>query len=253
MRDKGFTLLELLVTLTIVLVLAGVTVPAVWGAYKTTSLAVSAGNIRQLAAGASAYLGDHNYTFWPYRATGEIQGVRGTVWWFGFESFQSMAKPEGERTVDMECGPLGPYLPLNMAPDPSFRFAGKPFKPKYRRGYIGVGYNVLLAGNKGWLPSSGPPLRYWNLENPGKTVVFATSAQINSFQKPASISNPMIEEFYGFDDDLKQLPSVHFRHHGHAMVAYANGSAGLVPMDEMKMDRRAPEAQVGRLPSELLR
>lgn len=253
MRSKGFTLVETIVTVAMVSVLVLVAAPAVWGAYKETSLAVSANNIRQLAVGAAAYLGDNNYRFWPYRATGEVKGSKGTLWWFGFESSKSMTLPEGERVIAMVDGPLGPYLPENMAPDLSFRFAGKPFKPKYRRGYIGVGYNVVLAGRNGWVSSGGPPLSYWELENPGKTVVFATSAQINTFQKPASPSNPMIEEFYGFDDDSGKIPSVHFRHHGRAMVAYANGSAGLVAAAPGTMDRRAAEAQIGRLPQENLR
>jgi hypothetical protein len=63
----------------------------------------------------------------------------------------------------------------------------------------------------------------------------------------------MIEEFYGFDDDRGKIPSVHFRHNGHAMVAYATGAAGLIPMDASAKDRRAPEANVGRLPPEVLR
>jgi prepilin-type N-terminal cleavage/methylation domain-containing protein len=254
---KGFTLLEVIVACALIVVLGLVAAPAVWGAYKTTSLAVSAGNIRQLAAGGAAYLGDNNYRFWPYRRKGEQGGSKGTVWWFGFESSKSLSKPEGERTVDMDRGPLGPYVPRNMAPDPSFGFAGTPFKPKYKHGYIGVGYNVVLSttntNGDGWLPSGGEPRRYWDLQHPEKTVVFATAAQVNTFQKPASPRRPMIEEFYGFDDDPGKIPSVHFRHNGHAMVAYATGAAGLVPMDEATRDARAPEANVGRLPAEVLR
>ncbi len=40
--------------------------------------------------------------------------------------------------------------------------------------------------------------------------------------------------------------TVHFRHHGNAMVAYANGSAGFLPMDESTRDKRLPNANVGR-------
>lgn len=253
MRPKGFTLLETTVAVGLATLLIALTVPAARSVYKMTSLAASAANIRQLAAGAASYLGENNYRFWPYRVSGEHNGSKGTVWWFGFESSKSMMLPEGQRIIDMRQGPLAPYLPANLAPDPSFGLAGKPFKPKYRHGYIGVGYNVILAGNNGWMSSGGPPLRYWDLEKPGKTVVFATSAQINSFQKPASPSNPMIEEFYGFDDNMRMIPSVHFRHNGNAMAAYADGSAGLIPMNPSWQDKRAPDALVGRLPAELLR
>ncbi len=252
-KEPAFTVIELLVVTATIIVLCAVAAPAVWGAYKTSSLAVSANNIRQLAAGGAAYLGDNNYRFWPYRRDGEVAGTKGAIWWFGFEPGKSLGKPEGQRTIDMDNGPLGPYVPRNIAPDPSFGFAGTPFKAKYKHGYIGIGYNVVLSGKAGWTPRSGPPLRYWDLRHPEKTVVFATAAQVNTFQKPASVRNPMIEEFYGFDDDRGKIPSVHFRHNGHAMVAYATGSAGLVRMDEATKDRRAPEANVGRLPPEVLR
>lgn len=253
MRNKAFTLVELLVSAGLVVILCAVAAPAVWGAYRTSSLAVSAGNIRQLAAGAAAYLGDNNYRFWPYRRDGQVDGVKGTVWWFGFEPAASFAKPEGRRTIDMDHGPLGPYVPRSIAPDPSFGLSGTPFKPKYQHGYIGIGYNVVLSGRGGWTGAGGPPLRYWDLPQPHKIVVFATAAQVNTFQKPANPRKPMIEEFYGFDDDRGKIPSVHFRHNGQAMVAYAGGSAGLVPLDETTKDRRAPEANVGRLPADLLR
>ena len=253
MQSKAFTVVELLVAVATVVILCAVAAPAVWGAYKTSSLAVSANNIRQLAAGGAAYLADNNYRFWPYRRDGEVAGAKGAIWWFGFESGKSLGKPEGQRTIDMDNGPLGPYVPRNIAPDPSFGFTGTPFKPKYKHGYIGIGYNVVLAGTNGWMSKGGVPLRYWELRRPEKTVVFATAAQVNTFQKPASGRNPMIEEFYGFDDDRGKIPSVHFRHNGHAMVAYATGSVDLVPMDAATADRRAHDANVGRLPPEILR
>ena len=235
--QPAYTLIELLVTVAIVVVLCSVAAPAVWGAYKTSSLAVSANNIRQLATGAAAYLGDNNYTFWKYREAVPGQGVR---WWFGLEPTASITAGEGRRAFDPLQGALSGYTPSSMRPDPSFAFAGKPFKPKYQFGYIGVAYNVLLGG--GWLGNTAA-LRFWDLPNPGKTVVFSTSAQVNTFQKPASAKNPMVEEFYGIDDTET---TVHFRHNGQAMVAFADGSAGFLPMDPSTRDMRAPDANVGR-------
>lgn len=244
MREKGFTLVELLAAAAIVLVLGTVVTAAGWKAYESSSLAVSANNIRQLAAGASSYLGDNNYTFWKYREGVPGEGVR---WWFGMEPISSLSSAEGTRTFDPSHGPLGAYVPAGMRPDPSFAFTGKAFKPKYKSGYLGIAYNVLLGNAQGnrsqaWI-GIGEPLRYWELENPGQTVVFATSAQVNTFQKPATASNPMIEEFYGLDD---REVTVHFRHRGSAMVAYASGSAGFLPIDPTTLDSRAPEAGVGR-------
>lgn len=240
MKTRAFTLVELLVVVAVVTVLSALAVPAVRAAFKSSSLAVSANNIRQLAAGGAAYLGDNNYRFWPYLT----RTAAGDVYWFGLEATEHRGKPEGERIIDMEAGPLGGYMPRTMAPDPSFGFTGKPFKPKYKFGYIGVGYNVHLAGEKNgrasWLtvPKGPQPLRYWDLKDPGQTVVFATSAQVYPFQEEA-----VIEEFYGIDQ--KEV-TVHFRHNGQAMVAFANGSAGFLPMDPSTRDSKAPESNVGR-------
>lgn len=247
-RIAGFSMVELLVAIALIAVLAAVAVPAAASAIRSSSLAVSAANIRQLAAGGGAYLGENNFRFWPF-----LQRTKeGDTWWFGLEPSSSRGKPEGEREIDMTKGPLANYLPRNMVPDPSLRFSGKPFKPKFKFGYIGSGYNALLAN--GWVTGTNPkakqPLRYWDLKNPGQTVVFATSAQINTFQSPASPDNPMIEEFYGIDDKEK---TVHFRHGGKAMVAYADGSAGFIPMTEGKADNRSPGANIGKLDKKYLR
>ena len=237
---RAFSLVEMLAVVAILAVLIFVAVGATYKTIRSASLATSANNIRQLAAGASAYLGDNNYTFWEFYEKVPDPARRGVRWWFGFESASSLKKREGQRILDTTDGPLGGYIPGGFRPDPSFQFSGKPFKPKYQFGYIGVGYNVLLGG--GWRDES-TPMRYFELEKPGEIVVFATSAQVNTFQSPASPSNPMIEEFYGIDeDDL----TIHGRHNGLAMVVYATGNAGFLPLDPATIDPRAPEANIGR-------
>jgi len=241
---RGFSLVELLAVTGILAVLATLGLVGAQKVLLSSSLAISANNIRQLSAGAAAYLADNNYVYWPFHEVSGDPDRDGVIWWFGFEPRHSLALPEGKRIIDVTGGPLGGYVPGGFRPDPSFRHVGRPFKPKYQFGYIGVGYNVFLGG--GWRGEM-PVLRYWDLENPGSTVVFATSAQVNIFQRPASARNPMIEEFYGFDDgSTGNRASIHFRHHGRAMVAFANGSAGLLEMEESTRDRLAPDANVGR-------
>jgi prepilin-type N-terminal cleavage/methylation domain-containing protein len=239
MRDDGFSLVELLVAIAIAVVLGSLIFVVGRKVYASSSLAVSANNIRQLAAGGMAYLGDHQNTFWPYqeRVTGSERGIR---WWFGFESAASVSKPEGQREFDPSRGPLGEYVPKALRPDPSFALGGRAFKPKYRNGYIGIGYNTLLGG--GFL-NNKPMRRQSALENPAQVVVFFTSAQVNTFIKPASARNPMLEEFYGIDE--KEV-TAHFRHGGKALVSFANGSADFLPIDESTRDRRAPQANIGR-------
>jgi len=237
MRREAFTLIELLVATSIAAVLAALLTGAGWNIYKTSSLAVSANNIRQLTAGGAAFLADNNYTFWKYRE----ERTNGTAWWYGYETRQSVySTPEGERSFDPSGGPLASYVPAGIRPDPSFSLTGRAFKPKYKSGYLGIGYNILLGG--GW--GGGLTNRtYWSLPKPGEIVVFATSAQVNVFQPPASSRNPMIEEFYALDDVYS---TVHFRHGGYAMVGFADGSAGFLPMEKSTLDPRAPKATIGR-------
>ncbi len=239
-RRKAFTLIELMVVIGIVGILAAILVPAVSQVMRSTTLATSASNMRSLAAGAVSYLAYNKRTFWPYRAPGEKDGQKGVEWWFGLEPIESTMMPEGERYLLPDSGPLAGFVPGGIREDPSFAFAGTPFKPKFRNGYIGIGYNVLLGG--GWMGFK-EPARVFELDNPAQTVVFATSAQINTFQSPASPDNPMIEEFYGIDDRFK---TVHFRYKGEAIVAFADGSVGFLPMDPSTQDDRDPEAQIGR-------
>ena len=239
MKRSGFSLVELLVSLGILGVLIGVIASASLAAYKQSSLAISANNLRELGAGAAHYLSENNYVFWRYRSA-DPEGEPGVRWWFGFEPLESFSRPEGEREFDPDRGPLGGYVPSGIRPDPSLLSSGKAFKPKYRFGYIGVGYNALLGGGA---MGMGQPLSYWTLTKPSQIVVFATSAQVNTFQRPATPRNPMLEEFYLLDE---RETTVHFRHNGLAMVAFADGSAGFLPIDDSTRDPRAPKANVGR-------
>ena len=243
MHEKGFTLVELLAVVCIVLVLSMVVSSAGWKVYEASSLAVSASNIRLLAAGGMNYLAENNNTYWPYKANVAANG-RGTTWWFGFETAASIAKPEGQRDFNPSLGPLGGFIPKGFLPDPSLALGWSVFKPKYRSGYIGTGYNVLLGG--GFL-GIAPLMNHGQLSDPSKVVVFFTSAQVNTFQAPASASHPMLEEFYGADDgSTGNQASIHFRSHGKAMVSFASGTAGFLPMDESTRDTRMPNGNVGR-------
>ncbi|MDX2079575.1 MAG: type II secretion system protein [Terrimicrobiaceae bacterium] len=239
MSKGGFTLLELLAAVAIVGLLAVITTGAARKVHESSSLAVSANNIRQLAAGGISYLAENDNVFWRFRGPAPA-GQTGVTWWFGFEPATSLGAREGSREFDPALGPLGGYVPKGIRPDPSFALGGSAFKPKYRNGYLGTGYNALLGG--GFLGAL-PRAHRFQLSDPSQTVVFFTSAQVNTFQPPASSRAPMLEEFYGIDD---REVTVHFRHNGKALVSFATGNVGFLEMDESTRDRRMPRANVGR-------
>jgi len=76
--------------------------------------------------------------------------------------------------------------------------------------------------------------------------VFATCAQVNTFEAPASPGNPMIEEFYLISDTEQ---TAHFRHDGDALAAFLDGSVRALSMaTDMKpgsQDMRMPSANIG--------
>lgn len=237
-------MLEIAVVVAVAAVLVFVMFTAGWKLYEKSSLAISSNNIRQLTIGAMQYLADHDHHFWPYSSAGytimDTDGntTTGTQWWWGFESTSSQTSGEGNRRFDASKGPLAGYVPASLRPDPSFALHGRVFKPKYRNGYLGIGYNTVLAGGIGTKKKPAKPLTDWELSNPAQVVMFATSAQVYPFASP-----PVLEEFYMID---QRETTVHFRHGGMAMVGFANGSAGFLPMDESTRDTRLPDVNVGR-------
>lgn len=246
--SRGFTAVELLVTVGVIAVLLAAAAPLCLTAYERSAIAVTASNIRQLSAGGMQYLADHGHRYWltvKDRATFvEPDGntVRGAQWWYGFETLASQSAGEGRRHFDASRSPLAGYIPGAIRPDPSFSIHGRAFKPKYNSGYLGVGYNAVLGGGRG-NSVEAKALSYWSLAAPGKTVVFATCAQVNTFQSPASPSRPMLEEFPYFD---QKETTIHFIAGNMALVGYADGSGGLLPIDESTRDSRLKRANVGR-------
>lgn len=244
-NSRSFTLVELLASLVILGILLTLVAPAVYAVKRQTTLAVSSSALRQLSIASQTYLAENDGRFFRYREN--VPG--GVQWWFGFES-ASGPSAEGQRILDKSRGPLGPYIADSAGTVPDFAFTsmGASFKPKFKNGYFGFGVNTELTGGT----SGGDTnrlLRINQISRPGQTALFATCAQINTFQAPASGKNPMLEEFYLFTTNEV---TVHFRHAGKAIVAFADGSQREVSGDRASFNSRLPSACVGSLPKTMI-
>lgn len=240
---KAFTLVELLVVIAVLAVLVGILLPALTAAKVSSAKVISARSLNQLMVGGRLYLNDNGDTFWPYEQA-VTTGSTGTMWWFGFETSASLRMPEGQRTCDYSQGPLGPYVMTSggIKTDPAFLMYYPRLKPKYKDGNYGYGYNTVLAAD-----STGNPRNAGQVTYPSQMIVFATCAQVNNFQAPASPTNPMIEEFYEVNDT--QI-TAHFRHGRSALAAFLDGSVRPLSMDTDMVpgsqDMRIPSANIGR-------
>ena len=239
--------MELLAALVILGIFLTLCAPAATAVRRQTTLAVSASALRQLSIAAQNYLAENQGQF--FRARENLSD--GVQWWFGFESYAG-PRAEGKRVLEKSRGPLGPYIvdSAGRVPDYAFTSMGASFKPKFANGYFGFGVNTELTGGPTGQETT-KLRRISQLERPGRTALFATCAQINSFQAPASSARPMLEEFYFFNTtDCRN--TVHFRHGQRALVAFADGCIQEVPGDSARWDRRLPGAAVGPLPESML-
>jgi prepilin-type N-terminal cleavage/methylation domain-containing protein/prepilin-type processing-associated H-X9-DG protein len=244
---KAFTLIELLVVVSLIAILIAVLLPVLSQAKISSARAISANSLTQLMVGGRAYLNDNNNNFWAYE-----QFVSGGIqWWFGFETSASSRMQEGTRTCDYSKGPLGPYVMASggIKTDPALLQYSPRLKPKYKDGNYGYGYNSVLAAD-----TMGNPRNALQVALPSQMIVFATCAQVNNFQPPASVKNPMIEEFYQISDTQT---TAHFRHGRRALAAFLDGSVRDLSMDnDMQpgsQDTRILSANIGRFKTSYVR
>lgn len=233
-RLQAFTLVELLVTLTIVAVLAGLALPALAKARLAGKSALCFGNLRQLGMACQLYWEDHGGATFRYRS-GRTNG--GELYWFGWLG----NGPEGGRRFDPKPGALHPYIAeSSIRVCPSLNYGGARFKLKAAGAAHGYGYNLKLSP-----PEGAPPARVDLVARPSGTALLADCAQINDFQAPASRSNPMLEEFYYFTTGEK---TAHFRHGERASAVFIDGHVSARRMEPGSLDTRLPGERVGELP-----
>lgn len=241
MKRRAFTLIELLAVIAIVAILASLLLPALGRAKATAHRAKCMSNLRQLGLAAQMYWDDNEDQCFRYRGAFTNNGV---VYWFGWLEQGA----EGQRAFDATQGALYAYLQgRSVEICPSLNYSMGQFKLKAKGAAYGYGYNLHLS-----MPLNQPPIRISTLTRPPDTVLFADAAQVNTFQAPASPSNPVLEEFYYVSTNTTEA-TAHFRHARKANVIFCDGHAAPESPAPGSLDQRLPGQFVGRLPPEQLR
>ncbi len=245
--SSGFSLLELLVVIAIITLLAGMFLPSLARAKALARQTVCGANLRALNNAFIFYVECNDGEFFPYmEATSE-----GKLWYWGLER-PTAGTTEGSRAIDKTKAKLAPYFSYGDAHRicPDVPDDDGYFKPKFE--LAGYGYAInrrMLAGQNGGI-------RFDGITRPAETAAWADSMQINTWQAPASPSNPMLEEWYYLDNRATSPATFHFRHKRKCNVAFADGGVRIarpfwldIRCDGLvgRPERPAPPSQVSNI------
>jgi prepilin-type processing-associated H-X9-DG protein len=165
------------------------------------------------------------------------------LYWFGWIG----PGTEGQRPFDATAGALYPYLQgRGVEICPSLNYALSQFKLKASGAAYGYGCNIQLCV---W--QHQPAVKMSKVARPSEIVLLADAAQVNTFQPPASKSNPMLEEFYYVSTNRNET-TAHFRHAQRANAVFCDGHVGAEKIDPGSLDPNLPGQFVGRLRAEIL-
>lgn len=227
---RAFTLIELLLVITVIAILVALTLSGMGKVRSIGQKAACAHSLRQLGVATSAYLAENDQRFFAYSQ----QTPEGMLWYFGLES-GGASKAEGSRGLDQTKGPLYPYVQQvgGIQVCPSFPYGAALWKPKFKGASWGYGYNIALSN-----------VSALTIERPSRVILFGDSAQVNTFQSPASAKKPMLEEFYMIDAGSR---TVHFRHGDNANLLFLDGHVEGMKMYPGTQDMRMESENVGRI------
>jgi prepilin-type N-terminal cleavage/methylation domain-containing protein/prepilin-type processing-associated H-X9-DG protein len=237
-KRRGFTLVEILVVIAIIIILASLIFPAVQRARARASLAQDMSNLRQMTLAWIMYQDNNKGQMMPVSTWIDDPALVDPVtnpksYWFGtIVAGENSGDPE---RLDFDTAFLNPYLEgsQEVYRDPTFTesLVGSLRYGKLTTGYA-YNYKYLGPGPKinydtqtyiGKVDKNIPiSNNYAGIKQTSRTVVFADSAQL--YDNFGQMTTPVLRENWYLDGPAAGNPTVHYRHIGDAAnVAFADG------------------------------
>ena len=219
-RPSAFTIIEVLVVISIILVLIGILLPALNLSKEKGQIAVCASNMKQLAMGWSAFPNDHD----DWIMHGMPRNLNETAGGFPVGEWAFVLRGDGDDKI--EQGRLYPYvnaLEGFVCPSEEAGINFSPTKPLSDRSYS----IIRPMWGEGWSPSNpnGFMRRLTQLTRPGKQLVWVEE---NDYRSNWNVGSWILG---GTDHWVDYVSNFH---HGFDNMGYADGHVEAYEWQDMR-------------------
>jgi len=232
---RAFSLLEVLVAVSIIALLAAVLAPVLGSARAQARAVVCSSNIRQLVLANAGYAGDNDGFY--VAAAEDMWNNSGLRRWHG-------VRDNINQPFDARRGPLAEYLKdgrVKECPDAGELVKGRGWSVNFEQGCGGYGYNMAYIGSRLWAvgysfsdrQAYARTTNMTEIARPFETLMFADCAfyQGRRYLIEYSFAEPRYWVCNGrIWTGSQPSPSIHFRHRGRANVGWADGHIDSRPM-----------------------
>jgi prepilin-type processing-associated H-X9-DG protein/prepilin-type N-terminal cleavage/methylation domain-containing protein len=236
-NKKAFSLVELLVVISIIALLLSVMIPVLGAARSQGHSAVCKSNIRQLVLANTGYATENNYFYVPAASDMGIS-LSSIIPSGGYHRWHGVRKSASE-PFDPLKGPLAKYLADGKVKECPEKNDFVKDQTSFEKGCGGYGYNMTYIGSRfGQNGVDGNDMyeltaNMSNVKEAAETLMFADCAFVNSRQNliEYSFAEPPFTVWDGKPVTISyMLPSIHFRHKNKANIAWVDGHISLEVM-----------------------